>query len=68
MFRIFRDGADNRSLEACEEGKRLVAGVLLGYRVGRAGQCMVDSGRGKGSKMQETITKMSSEPCILVRG
>lgn len=55
MFRVFIDDADGRSLEACVEGKRLVAGVLLGYRIGRA--CMVDSGSGKGSKCKKPSQK-----------
>lgn len=44
------------------------AGVLaVLQRVGRALGCIVDRIKGKGFKMQETILKMCSAQCILVR-
>lgn len=41
-------------------------GVLVELQggIGRIPHCMVDSIRGKGFKMQETILNTSSEPCV----
>lgn len=52
MFRMFRDDAENRSLEACEESMRLSCWHSSWVIKGRTLDWMVGSIRGKCPKMQ----------------